>query len=135
SVMLLWFMWPASGLMIASALTAVLLRWRSVAASFTQLRMRRQEEAREDVSLTTVVLGSLVLAVALAYLQHQNFGMSYVQTAVAILCSLPLMLVGIRVLGETNFGPISVMMNGLQALFAAFWPASVGHNLIAAGMT
>src|SRR5262249_21907630 len=42
--------------------------------------------------------------------------------------------VGIRVLGETNNAPISVMMNGLQAVFAAFWPASIGHNLVAAGM-
>src|SRR5213075_1558942 len=50
-------------------------------------------------------------------------------------CSLPLVLVGVRVLGETNFGPISVMMNGLQVIFALFWPASAGHNLIAAGMT
>jgi len=54
---------------------------------------------------------------------------------VAVLCTLPLILVGNRVLGETNFGPISVMMNGLQAIFAVFWPASVGHNLIAAGMS
>src|SRR5205085_7401317 len=34
----------------------------------------------------------------------------------------------------TNNGPISVMMNGLQAVFAVFWPTSIGHNLIAAGM-
>jgi uncharacterized oligopeptide transporter (OPT) family protein len=134
SILLLWFMWPATALMISSALTAVLLKWRSVAASFTQLRLRGQEQQREDVSLGTIVLGSLVLAVALAVIQEQNFGMSYVQSAVAILCSLPLILVGIRVLGETNFGPISVMMNGLQAIFAVFWPSHVGHNLVAAGM-
>ena len=36
-------------------------------------------------------------------------------------------------MGETNFGPISIMMNGLQAIFAVFWPANIGHNLIAAG--
>jgi uncharacterized oligopeptide transporter (OPT) family protein len=72
--------------------------------------------------------------VALAVVQHQNFGMSYLQTGVAVVCSLPLILVGIRVLGETNNGPISVMMNGLQAVFAVFWHSNVGHNLIAAGM-
>jgi len=60
--------------------------------------------------------------------------MSYVQTALAVACSLPLILVGVRVLGETNNGPISVMMNGLQAVFAVFWPGHTGHNLIAAGM-
>jgi uncharacterized oligopeptide transporter (OPT) family protein len=133
-IVLLWFMWPATALMITSALTAVLLRWRSVVASFAQLRVRGRGQDREEVSLRTVLLGSLVLTVALAVIQEQNFGMSYVQSAVAVLCSLPLILVGVRVLGETNFGPISVMMNGLQAVFAAFWPGSVGHNLIAAGM-
>ena len=61
--------------------------------------------------------------------------MSYLQTVVAVICSLPLILVGIRVLGETNNGPISVMMNGLQAVFAAFWSSSIGHNLVAAGMS
>src|SRR5436305_13713492 len=60
--------------------------------------------------------------------------MSYLQTVIAVLCSLPLILVGIRVLGETNNGPVSVMMNGLQAAFAVFWPSGIGHNLIAAGV-
>jgi uncharacterized oligopeptide transporter (OPT) family protein len=131
--MLLWFMWPATGLMIASALTAVLLKWRSIVASFVQLRLRAREGNREDVSLKTVLIGTVLFAVALALVQEHNFGMSYLQTAVAVLCALPLILVGVRVLGETNFGPISIMMNGLQAIFAVFWPASIGHNLIAAG--
>lgn len=134
NVVLLWFMWPATGLMICSAVTAVLLKWRTVAASFTQLRAHRGRGNKEDVSLTTIVVGSALLTVLLAIIQKLNFGLSYVQTAVAVLCTLPLILVGNRVLGETNFGPISVMMNGLQAIFAVFWPAGVGHNLIAAGM-
>jgi uncharacterized oligopeptide transporter (OPT) family protein len=133
-VVLLWFMWPATGLMITSAVTAVLLKWRSIAESFRQLRRQGVEEQREDVSLGTIVTGSLVLAIALAIIQERNFGLSYLQTTLAVLFSLPLILVGNRVLGETNFGPISVMMNGLQAIFAAFWPSGVGHNLIAAGM-
>lgn len=134
-IVLLWFMWPATGLMIFSAITAVMLKWRTVIASFTQLRAHAGHENREDVSLTTIVVGSTLLTVLLAIIQKENFGLSYVQTAVAVLCTLPLILVGNRVLGETNFGPISVMMNGLQAIFAVFWPASVGHNLIAAGMS
>jgi uncharacterized oligopeptide transporter (OPT) family protein len=133
-VVLLWFMWPATGLMITSAVTAVLLKWRSVVESFGQLQRQSKEAHREDVSLGTIVIGSVLLAIALAVLQERNFGLSYLQTTLAVLFTLPLILVGNRVLGETNFGPISVMMNGLQAIFAAFWPSGVGHNLIAAGM-
>jgi uncharacterized oligopeptide transporter (OPT) family protein len=74
------------------------------------------------------------LACILALVQYHNFGMSGSQTAVAVLFSLPLILVGVRVHGETSLGPVSLMMNGLQAVFAVFWPTSIGHNLIAAGM-
>jgi len=134
-VVLLWFMWPATGLMIFSGITAVAIKWRTVVASFTQLRAHGSQGKREDVSIGTIVLGSLILTIALAVIQKINFGLSYVQTTVAVLCTLPLILVGNRVLGETNFGPISVMMNGLQAIFGVFWPGAVGHNLIAAGMS
>ncbi|HEV3255608.1 MAG TPA: OPT/YSL family transporter, partial [Gemmataceae bacterium] len=135
SILLLWFMWPATGLMIFSAVTAVLLQWRAIARTFTQMRLPKDDKGPQDVSLRTVVIGSVLLTAALAVVQHQNFRMSYVQTIVAVVCSLPLVLVGIRVLGETNNGPISVMMNGLQAVFAVFWQHNVGHNLIAAGTT
>jgi uncharacterized oligopeptide transporter (OPT) family protein len=132
--LLAWYMWPATGLMIAAAITAVLLKWRSIAQSFRDLQQQARQGTSEDVSLSTVLIGSLILTAGLAWVQHEYFEMDYVQTIIAVLCSLPLILVGIRVLGETNNGPISVMMNGLQAVFAAFWPASVGHNLVAAGV-
>ncbi|HKI31841.1 MAG TPA: OPT/YSL family transporter [Gemmataceae bacterium] len=134
SIMLLWFMWPATGLMITSAITAVLLKWRSIAESFRHLRVSAAGGQSEDVSLGSVALGSVLLTVALAVVARLYFNMSPVQTVLAVVCSLPLILVGIRVLGETNNGPISVMMNGLQAVFAVFWPSSIGHNLVAAGM-
>jgi uncharacterized oligopeptide transporter (OPT) family protein len=134
-ILLLWYMWPATALMITSAITAVLLKWRAIADSFRHLRVSAGQGQREDVSLWTVLIGGLVFTVGLAVVQQQNFGMSYLQTAVAVVCSLPLILVGVRVLGETNNGPISVMMNGLQAVFAVLWPGATGHNLIAAGMS
>jgi uncharacterized oligopeptide transporter (OPT) family protein len=134
-VLLLWFMWPATALMITSAITAVLLKWRSIVESFRHLRAGSAEGNREDVSLRSVLVGSVLLTVGLAVVQRENFGMSYLQTALAVICSLPLIIVGVRVLGETNNGPISVMMNGLQAVFAVFFPGHTGHNLIAAGMS
>ena len=133
-VLLLWFMWPATALMITSAITAVLLKWRSIVESFRYLRAGAAEGNREDVSLRSVLVSSVLLTVGLAVVQRENFGMSYLQTALAVAFSLPLILVGVRVLGETNNGPISVMMNGLQAVFAVFFPGHTGHNLIAAGI-
>ena len=134
-VLLLWFMWPATALMITSAITAVLLKWRSIVDSFRHLRCRRGRRATRR----TCRCGPSSSAASFSrsdwrWCSGENFGMSYLQTAVAVACSLPLILVGVRVLGETNNGPISVMMNGLQAVFAVFFPGHSGHNLIAAGM-
>jgi uncharacterized oligopeptide transporter (OPT) family protein len=56
-------------------------------------------------------------------------------TSIAILLSIALMLVGLRVLGETNWGPISQLTNLMQALFAGLAPGKLTTNLIASGTT
>jgi uncharacterized oligopeptide transporter (OPT) family protein len=61
--------------------------------------------------------------------------MPYALTAAAILLSIPLMLVGIRVLGETNWGPISALTNMMQGIFGAVAPGQVLANLTASGVT
>ena len=132
-IVLLWAMWPATGLMVSSAVTAVVLRWRSIVDTFRNLRIEK-DRTGEDMSLKSIVAWAFALTITLALLQYTHFGMSIPQTIVTVVASLPLMLVGIRVLGETNNGPVSVMSNALQALFAVFWPTHVGLNLIAAGM-
>jgi uncharacterized oligopeptide transporter (OPT) family protein len=130
---LLWAMWPATGMMVASAITAVLLRWRSIVDTFRNLQVSKSKNS-DDMGLKAILGWAALFTVALAYIQQAHFGMSVLQTLVSVLASLPLMLVGIRVLGETNNGPISVMSNALQAVFAVFWPSHIGLNLIAAGM-
>ena len=131
-IVLLWAMWPATALMVASAAAAVALKWRAIVSIFHTLPRRGVKG--EDLSLATILTWALVLTLALAAIQHAHFGMSLVQSAVAIVASLPLMVVDMRVLGETNNGPTSLMANALQALFAVFWPSHIGLNLIAAGM-
>jgi len=134
STVLLWTMWPATGMMVAAAFTALLLKWKVLVRTFTELRQRQQSAQREDVSLRTIVTLGLIFIAILALIQKASFGMGYAQTVVSILASLPLMLVGIRVLGETNQGPVSLMSNALQAVFAVFWPHSLALNLIGAGI-
>lgn len=134
AIVLLWFMWPATSLMICAALTAVALKWRSIATMFKNMTAPRQKTAeRVDVSLKTIIILSAVLTVLLAYVQYEHFRMPYWQTVLAVICGLPLILVGVRVLGETNSGPVSLMANTLQAIYRLFSPA-IGHNLVAAGM-
>ena len=45
------------------------------------------------------------------------------------------MLVGIRVLGETNWAPISALANFMQAVFAGLVPHNMPINMIGSGMS
>ena len=105
-------MWPTTALIIAASLTAVPLQWRSIGSMFRSLFSRRAGSDRPDVSLRTTILGVAVLATILAFVQNVYFGMSYLETFAAVV--IELMLIGVRVLGATNFGPVSVTANSLQ---------------------
>ncbi len=134
-ILMLWFMWPATSLMICAAMTAVILKWRSIVQMFRGMTSARQAGAeRTDVSPVTILILSVLLTILLAFIQYRHFGMPYWQTIAAVVCGLPLILVGVRVLGETNNGPVSLMANTVQAIFRLFSPA-IGHNLVAAGMS
>ena len=82
-----------------------------------------------------VIWGSIASAIALALVQRFSLGMPFGLTAIAIVLSIPLMLVGIRVLGETNWGPISALTNMAQGIFGAVAPGSILYNLTASGVT
>jgi len=134
-IVLMWFMWPATALMIFAAMTAVLLKWKSIVVMFRELRTAKAPgQERTDVSLKTIVIMSILFTLLLAWIQNLHFQMPWWQTIAAVVCGLPLILVGVRVLGETNNGPVSLMANTLQAIFRAFSP-HIGHNLVAAGMS
>src|SRR5438067_6858322 len=56
-------------------------------------------------------------------------------TLAAIVLSAPLAIVGLRVLGETNWGPISALSNMMQGVFAFLAPGNVSANMVASGTT
>ena len=68
-------------------------------------------------------------------MQKVSLGLDVWMTAVAILLSLPLMLVGLRVLGETNWGPISALSNMMQGIFGVLAPGHIAANMVASGTT
>jgi len=134
SIIMLWFMWPATALMIFAAMTAVALKWRSIVTMFKELRASKAAgHERVDVSLRTIIIMTTLLTILMAFVQQVHFQMPWWQTIASVVAGFPLILVGVRVLGETNNGPVSLMANTLQAIFRAFSP-SISHNLVAAGM-
>jgi uncharacterized oligopeptide transporter (OPT) family protein len=82
-----------------------------------------------------VVIGSIAMTVAVCLVQYFSMGIPIWLSLIAVVLSLPLMLVGLRVLGETNWGPISAMSNMMQAVFAFISPGNVPVNMSSSGLT
>jgi uncharacterized oligopeptide transporter (OPT) family protein len=90
---------------------------------------------RKDFPMQYVVIGSIVMTIAICLIQYISMGIPVWLSFIAIVLSLPLMLVGLRVLGETNWGPISAMSNMMQAIFAFISPGNVPVNMSSSGLT
>jgi uncharacterized oligopeptide transporter (OPT) family protein len=130
---LLWVMWPGTGLLIAGGLTALALKWKTLQRTFSTLS--RDAVGSEEFPLKWVGGGIFLTTIALVIVQRVVFNLPIWLTLIAVALSAPLMLVGLRVLGETNWGPISQLTNMMQAIFAAMAPGNLIANLGASGTT
>ena len=128
-----WVMWPATGLMVAGGLVSLALKWNLIVKTFRGLKGSQVQ--RTDFPMRFVVVGSIVLTVVICLIQYFSMGIPVYLSFIAIVLSLPLMLVGLRVLGETNWGPISAMSNMMQAIFAFISPGNVPVNMSSSGLT
>jgi len=132
-ITLRWVMWPATGLMVAGGLTSLALKWNLIVKTFRGLR--GSQIAHADFPMRWVVSGAIGMTVVICVIQYFSMGIPMWLSLIAIILSLPLMLVGLRVLGETNWGPISAMSNMMQAIFAFISPGNVPVNMSSSGLT
>jgi uncharacterized oligopeptide transporter (OPT) family protein len=109
------------------------LRWKILVKTFRQLSTG--DIGSDSFPLPWVAAGVAVMAVALVIVQKVSLGLEVWATVVAILLSLPMMLVGLRVLGETNWGPISALSNMMQGIFGVLAPGHLIANMVASGTT
>lgn len=131
-----WVMWPATGLMVAGGLTALALKWHLIAKTFRDLRSGTgARSGQREFPMKYVVIGSVIMTVVICLVQYFSMGIPVWLSFIAILLSLPLMLVALRVLGETNWGPISALSNMMQAIFAFISPGNVPVNMSSSGLT
>ena len=130
---LLWMMWPGTGMLVAAGLSALLLKWKSLARTFSTLSSKSIDVA--EFPLKWVGIGVVAMTVALLAIQQAFFDVPIWTTVIATVLSIPLMLVGLRVLGETNWGPISQLTNMMQVIFAGLVPKNITANLAASGTT
>jgi uncharacterized oligopeptide transporter (OPT) family protein len=130
---LFWVMWPATGMLVVGGLTALALRWKILIETFRSLRSAKI--GKSELPISVVGIGVAFCSIMLCIVQATLLGMPVWMTLLAIVLSIPLMLVGLRVLGETNWGPISALSNMMQGLFAAIAPGNVAANMVASGTT
>ena len=129
---LLTIMWPAVGMLIAGGIAGLLLRWNVLIKTFRGLAAGGTSQ---DLALRWVWLGSGASAILLIAVQNVFFGTPVWHSVIAIALSVPLGLVALRVLGETNWGPISTMTNLMQAVFGVIAPGDLRASMVSSGIT
>jgi uncharacterized oligopeptide transporter (OPT) family protein len=129
-----WMMWPATAMMIAAAVTSVIIPVvRSVVARDTAPEEPAFEsQADETIPTWWVATGLAVSVGLLLWLTTSWFAMPWTEVLLAIAIQPLLILAGLRVLGITGSGPVSLMANATQFLFGMLWPAQIRSNLTAA---
>jgi len=130
---LLVIMWPAVGMLIAGGLTGLLIRWRVLLKTFRD--MTASTSTSEDLPLRWVAIGASAAALAMIIVQKMFFGTPVWHSLIGIGLSVPLALVALRVLGETNWGPISQMTNLTQAVFGIVAPGDLRASMVSSGIT
>jgi uncharacterized oligopeptide transporter (OPT) family protein len=128
-----WIMWPGTAMIICAGLTSLLLNWRTLARTFSNLS--RGAVDTDEFPLKWVIVGVVAATLALIGIQIYVFALPWWMTVLSVGLSVPLMLVGLRVLGETNWGPISQLTNLMQAIFAGLAPGNVTVNMATSGTT
>ncbi len=130
-----WMMWPATAMMIAAALTSIII---PIALHFLhkdKVKFEKHEFksiADETIPLWWTVTGISVSVTLLVWMTSVWFAMPWQQVLLAVAIQPILIIAGLRVLGITGSGPVSLMANATQFLFGLIWPAHIRSNLTAA---
>ena len=130
---LFWVMWPATGMLVFAGLAGLVIRWNVLKKTFSNLSGASADSG--TVPMKWVGIGVLLTSIAVIFVLKAIFGVAIWISALSIILSVPLMLVGLRVLGETNWGPISALSNLMQAIFGMLVPGNIGVNMVASGNT
>ncbi|MFO0751120.1 MAG: OPT family oligopeptide transporter [Myxococcota bacterium] len=138
-----WLLWPGVAMMVTASLTSLAFSGKAFLAVFTRrARAERGDDAHAapeppgyDVPPRTLWLAIAVTAVVTIVAGYALFDMHPLIGLVAVLLTLVLAVVALRVAGETNVTPIGPMGKVTQLSFGALDPGHVTTNLMAASVT
>lgn len=130
-----WMMWPATAMMIAAALTSIIIPIVRHFLHKDKVKYEKKEFvslADENIPLWWTVSGIAASVTLLVWMTSSWFDMPWQEVLLAIAIQPILIIAGLRVLGITGSGPVSLMANATQFLFGIIWPAQIRSNLTAA---
>ncbi|MCX5786569.1 MAG: OPT/YSL family transporter [Elusimicrobia bacterium] len=130
-----WMMWPATAMMIAAALTSVIIPIVLHFMHRDKVKFEKHELkslADENIPLWWTTTGIAVSVTLLVWMTSTWFAMPWEEVLLAVAIQPLLIVAGLRVLGITGSGPVSLMANATQFLFGLIWPAQIRSNLTAA---
>ncbi|MDB5098331.1 MAG: Oligopeptide transporter, family [Cyanobacteria bacterium RYN_339] len=136
-----WSAWPASGLLLAAALTATALQWRAFASAFSQVAALFQGKGAEvderskaiEVPMSWVAIGMAVAIVFAVWLQWLFFAIPIYLGLLAVVMAMVLSLVVARATGETDIAPPVGKLS--QIANAALTQGNPVLNLMTANVT
>ncbi|OGS07830.1 MAG: hypothetical protein A2270_01160 [Elusimicrobia bacterium RIFOXYA12_FULL_51_18] len=130
-----WMMWPATAMMISAALTSIIVPIVLHFLHKDKVKFEKHEFkslADESIPLWWTITGISVTVTLLVWMTSSWFDMPWTQVLLAVAIQPILIIAGLRVLGITGSGPVSLMANATQFLFGLLWPAQIRSNLTAA---
>ncbi len=129
-----WMMWPATAMMIAAALTSVSIP--VIKHFFNRNKIEEEPKiqslADEYIPLWWTVSGIVISVILLVWMTGKWFDMPWTEVMLAVAIQPILIVAGLRVLGITGSGPVSLMANATQFLYGLIWPSQIRSNLTAA---
>jgi putative OPT family oligopeptide transporter len=132
-----WLMWPGVALMVASALTGIVLEWRTLVRAAADLARLRREQSGAAVGRTTLVLlfalglAALIGVIALGW---RVFDAHPLFSLFGFGLSLLLSTVCARAAGETDQAPVGAMGGLTQILMGLLAPGRPVLSLTSGGL-
>jgi len=132
-----WILWCGAAIMVAEALVALLMSWRTFASAFKRVDADgvSTDNRDEDIPNHWWMIGLLLATVVATVIAQIVFHIPWWMTIVAVALSAVLANVAVRSTGETDWNPIGGMGKVTQLAFGGLSPGSTTTNLMAAGIT
>jgi uncharacterized oligopeptide transporter (OPT) family protein len=140
SVVVKWTMWPALGMMLASAVGSMAFRWRVVGRAFSSMLGgvrggAASPTAHLELPLKVWLGGMLVAVAGIELLLVWRFGVAWWVGLLAVPVAFVLAAIAVRAAGETDLALTGTVGKVTQLFFAGVHPGHVDANLLSAGIS